>query len=534
MELLLLVGAMVLFLCVFGSKISGRFGVPVLLCFLLLGMLFGSDGLLKISFDNYALAKDICGIALVFIMFSGGFGTNWRSARPVAAQAIALSSLGVLLTAGVTALFCHFVLRMTVLESFLTGSVIASTDAASVFAILRAKKLNLKEHTASLLEVESGSNDPMSYMLTMIALSLMSGETNGWSFVRMIGVQLFLGALIGVVVALGAVWVMRRLDLTHNGMNAVFVVAVALLAFALPASVGGNGYLSVYIAGIFLGNRRIPQKVELVRFFDAITALAQIVLFFLLGLLAFPSQIPAILPIAVAIVLFVTFVARPVAVWAVLGPMKSSVRQIMLVSFAGLRGAASIVFAIMATVHEAYVKNDLFHIVFCIALFSVAVQGTLLPFVARKLKMVDDSVDVMKTFNDYREESDVQLLQSVVTSTHPWNNRAIGTLDLPSDTLIVMIKRGTEALVPSGDTVLQDGDAVILSGAAYQDDAAIRLREVRIEEENDWTGKPLREVASDRHILVILVKKPDGTQVIPNGETCICVGDTVIFNAEKC
>ena len=284
----LLLCAVVLIACILAGRLSQKAGVPALLLFMALGMLFGSDGLLRIPFDDFTVAEQTCSVALIFIMFYGGFGTRWEAARPAAVRAVALSTLGVAATALLTGLFCHFVLGFQPLVSFLIGAVISSTDAASVFSILRSKKLSLRYHTASLLELESGSNDPVSYMLTMIALSLMGVGENG-NLAGMIFAQVAFGIVLGVAVAGLAILVLRWLPLA-DGLDSIFVLAAALLSYALPAAVGGNGYLGAYLAGILLGNAKIPHKVSLVHFFDGLTGLAQIMIFFLLGLLSYPTS----------------------------------------------------------------------------------------------------------------------------------------------------------------------------------------------------------------------------------------------------
>ena len=370
--------SLIAIVCLCSSSLFSRWGVPSLLVFIVLGMLFGSDGLFKIPLDDYHLVEQICSIALAFIMFYGGFGTNWKQARPVAAKAITLSTLGVVMTALITALFCRLVLRIGMLESFLIGAAISSTDAASVFSILRAKKLNLKYNTASLLEMESGSNDPASYMLTLTALSLLKGDAGGQLAVIML-LQIGVGIAVGIVAAMASSWVLRKQRLRIDGYDTLFVLALVVGAYALATHFGGNGYLAVYLFGIILGNSRIMDKVALVHFFDGITGQAQIIIFFLLGLLSFPSTLPGTLGISIAIAMFLTFVARPAAVFAILAPMKCNPKQILLVSFAGLRGAASIVFAIIAVVSGVKLEYDLFHIVFGVCLISVAMQVDSLP-----------------------------------------------------------------------------------------------------------------------------------------------------------
>ena len=305
---ILLVAAVIL-LCLSLNKMSNKLGIPMLLAYILLGMMFGTDGILKIPFDNFTIAEQICTVSLIFIMFYGGFGTNWKQAKPVAGKAVLLSTVGVILTAVTTGAFCHFILKMDFWESMLIGSVISSTDAASVFSILRSRRLNLKNNTASMLEVESGSNDPCSYMLTVIILTIMSGELSGFSLVVMIFSQITFGVLVGVVVALAAAFILKKVNFATDGFDTIFVFSMALVSYAGASMINGNGYLAAYIAGIILGNTPLHHKKSLVHFFDGITGLMQMLIFFLLGLLAYPSQLPKILPIALAIAVFLTFVA---------------------------------------------------------------------------------------------------------------------------------------------------------------------------------------------------------------------------------
>ena len=276
-----------------------------------------------------------------------------------------------------------------------------------------------------MLEVESGSNDPCSYMLTVIILTIMSGELSGSSLVVMIFSQIIFGILVGVVVALAAAFILKKVNFATDGFDTIFVFSMALVSYAGASMINGNGYLAAYIAGIILGNTPLHHKKSLVHFFDGITGLMQMLIFFLLGLLAYPSQLPKILPIALAIAVFLTFVARPVSVFAILMPFRCPVKQQLLVSWAGLRGAASIVFAIMATVSPAYTKNDLFHIVIFIVLFSISIQGTLLGLVAKKLDMIDENGNVMKTFSDYSDEMPVEFVKISIKAGHPWENRKI-------------------------------------------------------------------------------------------------------------
>lgn len=530
MTVYLLIAAVVIMICVALNKISNKIGIPVLLTFIILGMIFGSDGIFKIEFDNFDFAEQICSIALIFIMFYGGFGTKWSEAKPVAFPAILLSTLGVVLTAGLTGIFCYLVLKMPLLESFLIGSVISSTDAASVFSILRSKRLNLKYKTASLLEVESGSNDPCSYMLTAIMISIMAGEADTGKITLMIFEQFAGALLVGGIIAAGSLWILKRFQFAAAGFDAIFVMAVAILSYALPAYLGGNGYLGTYVVGIVLGNNKIKNKQSLVHFFDGITGLMQMLIFFLLGLLTFPSRLPKAFFPAMAIALFLTFVARPAAVFAILSPMRCKLNQKLLVSWAGLRGAASIVFVIMAVISPNRVGSDIFHLVFCIVLFSILLQGSLIPYAARKLDMIDENDDVFKTFNDYSDEVPIQFIKVPMTAGHPWEGKELQEILLPPGTLIVLIQRGEEQVVPNGGTRLIEGDRLILSAEVLEQKIeGISLTEITIPKGHEWIGECVSKVAVDPDKLIIMIQRA-GQIVIPNGNTVLKENDKLVVN----
>lgn len=455
----LLIVAIVILACVFLDKVSERFGVPMLLAFILLGMFFGSDGVVKIAFDNYQTAEELCSIALIFIMFYGGFGTNWREARPVAAKAVLLSTVGVVMTAGLTGWLCHTILHFDWLESLLLGALLSSTDAASVFSVLRSRKLNLKYRTASLLEVESGSNDPCAYMLTVIFLTMEKGSMDGITMLGMIAAQVLLGVVCGAFCAWIAVKMLQRDEFPTDGFDVIFTVGMAVLAYALSVKFGGNGYLSVYILGIILGNSEFSNKPGLVHFFDGLTGLMQILIFFLLGLLAFPSRLPAVFFPALVIALLLTFIVRPLVVSVILIPFGSSFSQIALVSWSGLRGAASIVFAIMAE-RSLTTTIDIYHIVFLIVIFSILMQGSMIPFMAKLTGMIDEKENVMKTFNDYTK---LHLIEKTLDASHPYAGLSLAELPRRKNELIIMIERNGEIIIPNGDVVLQPDDMLVIN-----------------------------------------------------------------------
>ncbi len=527
-EFLLLASAIII-ACVVSNRLTHKLGLPTLLAFILLGMFLGSDGVAKIHFDNYHLTQEICTIALIFIMFYGGFGTNWGEAKPIAVKAVLLSSLGTIATAGLVGLFAWGVLKLPLLESFLLGSVISSTDAASVFSILRSRRLSLKDGTASLLEVESGSNDPFSYMLTIIVLSLMSGEAqSGGAFAWQVIAQLAFGLAFGFGIAMASLIFLRRFRFTTAGFDSIFMTAVALLSYAAPTILGGNGYLSVYITGIVLGNYPIGNKRALVDFFDGATSLMQMVLFFLLGLLAFPSQLPAVAMTGLAVALFLTFVARPLAVTLLLKPFGSSWPQIALVSWSGMRGAASIVFSILAVTSPAVIHMDIYHMVFFIVLFSILIQGTLIPFMAQVLGMIDLEGDVMKTFTDYTDEIPIDFLQCTLSPGHPWVGRQVQDLAFPPECLIVLLTRGQEKLVPNGSTVFQEGDTIILGGRAGGESEGVHLYERTIGMRDPWRNRMISTLDT-RGNLIIMVRR-HGQVIIPKGDTLLQAGDILLIN----
>lgn len=529
MSAVILFCGIVIFACIITNKFSNKLGMPTLLFFMFLGVLFGSDGLFKISFEDYNLTSNLCSIGLLFIIFYGGFCTKKLDDKKVTLQAILLSSLGTVLTALLVALFCYYGLKVSIAESFLIGAIISSTDAASVFSILRSKRLNLKYHSAPLLEMESGSNDPFAYMLTILGLVLLKGG-NTLDLLPMVFAQIGYGIFFGIAIALAAIMIFKRTRLLTEGTDTLFVTAVALLSFAIPDLLGGNGYLSVYVTGIILGNSDIKNKINLIYFFDGVTALCQVIIFFLIGLLSFPHKIPEIILPAILITLFLTFLARPIAVSAILLPFKAKLNQIVFVSSAGLRGAASIVFAILVVAESSLLKYDLFHIVFVVSLLSVAFQGTLLPFIARKTNMIDRFADVRKTFNDYQQEAAINLNTVKITNGHPWKGAQLKDLEFNQNALVLSITRNDEKIHPKGDTELLEGDSVLIGTTVVQSQSDIRLCETSIDEGHEWLNLKIKQLNCPNDFLIALIKRGNNS-FVPNGETKIELNDTIVFYA---
>lgn len=526
---LIFIGIIVL-VSVFLSEVSDKFGIPMLLFFIVFGIAVGSSGLLE-SFDNFELANEVCSIALIFIMFYGGFGTRWSAAKPVAGRAITLASLGVFTTAAITGIFVHFVLGFPLLEAMLLGSVIGSTDAASVFSILRRRKLSLRDNTDSLLELESGSNDPFSYILTVVCLSLMlEGIKAGQAFL-MLFLQVAVGVAVGGATAVLFVFLLRKNIAFKGGGNEVFTTAIALLGYAVAEILGGNGYLSVYVIGIVLGNQEFPSKRALVAYFDGINMLAQILIFFILGLLSNVQGIVKAFPYALAIMLFMTFVSRPVSVFGLMSLSKRSyLQQKLVVSWAGIRGAASIVFAIVAVSSGVALENDLFHIIFTIVLLSLAFQGGLMPLVAVKTKMYDPEGDVMKTFTDYEEERKLHFVMSEIYEDHPWIGSKLQDVFLPKDIRVVLVERDSKQFMPNGQTLFELGDRLTLSALHY-DPALnqIELNERTVKEGDRFAGRYIRDLKLHANERIILLER-NGEVIIPTGDTQVLVDDLIVIN----
>lgn len=531
MALLISFIAIIIIICILLNTASNKIGMPVLLAFILLGIVFGNNGLIPIKFEDYSFAEEMSTVALIFIMFYGGFGTRWQTARSAALPAGLLASLGVVMTAALTGVFCHFVLGWGWIESFLMGSVISSTDAASVFSILRSRKLGLKNNTAPLLEIESGSNDPFSYMLTCVMLGLLNGNSEPGQIAWMIFAQLAFGAGAGLIIAKLSIFAHRKINFSTSGFDSLFIFAIALISYGLPSLIGGNGYLSAYIVGIALGNAEIQGKKGLVNFFDGVTGLMQVVIFFMLGLLARPTMMHQVVLPALGIFAFLLLVARPLSVISILTPFrKYPFKQQLCISFGGLRGASSIVFAILATLQGSpFLGHDILNVVFCIVLLSIALQGFSLPYVSKKLDMIDEDADVMRTFNDFSEENDLHFSQILINDGNPWLDCMIMDIVLPKNILFCMVIHpdGT-SLVPNGRTILRKGDTVIMCTQAFRSEQAIKLIEREIIKDGPWDGKPLRECSSGRE-QIVMIRRGD-KNIIPNGNTIVKASDILFIN----
>lgn len=385
-ENILLIGSLLLFISLLAGRTSYKYGVPTLLLFLGVGMLAGSDGIGGIRFDNPAIAQFIGVVALNFILFSGGFSTNLRVIKPIVRQGIVLSTLGVFITALTLGLFVWWLTDWTIYESLLLGSIVSSTDAAAVFSILRAKNMRLRDNLRPTLELESGSNDPMAYVLTIACLSLVVNQDAGLlSIIPMFLLQMVIGGVAGVLFGYISKVLMQRMILGFEGLYPVLVITLMFITFSVTEFVEGNGFLAIYICAIYLGNQPFAHKKDVLKMFDGLAWLMQIVLFLTLGLLVFPSQVIPVAGIGLLISLFLILIARPVSVFVALMPFKMELRRRVYISWVGLRGAVPIVFATYPLIAGIEKAGMIFNVVFFISVTSVLIQGTTLGIVAKWL-----------------------------------------------------------------------------------------------------------------------------------------------------
>ncbi len=468
---ILLIGSILLFVSIAVSKTSARFGVPTLLLFLLVGMLFGSDGL-GIQFNDMKDAQFVGMIALCIILFSGGMDTKFHEIKPILAPGLVLSTVGVLLTAVFTGIFIWWLSGMqwsniyfAFLPSLLLASTMSSTDSASVFAILRSQKMNLKHNLRPMLELESGSNDPMAYMLTIVLIQLITAESNGAGAIVISFLQQFIfGGLIGYGTGKLAVYIINKLNLDNKSLYPIFMLAVVFFTFSVCDLFKGNGYLAVYISGMMIGNSKIANRKEISTFFDGLTWLFQIIMFILLGLLVNPREMLDVACVAMLIAGFMILIGRPLSVALCLLPFrKITARSKLYISWVGLRGAVPIIFATYPVVANVEGADQIFNIVFFITLLSLILQGTTLPFFARKLGL---SAPMERTGNDFGvelpDEIDTDLTDITVTPAMIANGDTLKDMSLPQGTLVMIVKRGTEFLVPNGSLHLQVGDKLLL------------------------------------------------------------------------
>ncbi len=400
-NILILVGGSLLLISTLSSKLSDKAGVPVLLLFLSIGMLAGSEGIGGLAFDSPEQAQSIGTVALLIILFSGGLDTRWTSVKPVLLPGLVLSTVGVILTMIILGVFAKFVLGsftsfylgtdgLSWTEAFLIAAIVSSTDAAAVFSVYRTSPVQPKKKLRSLLEFESGSNDPMAVLLTVTLLGVIAnGEVVSIELVVTLVVQLLVGGLAGGLIGWAGVTVLNRLQLSTAGLYPMVVLGLGLVVFGTAEWFDGNGFLAVYLAGVVIGNRIDKGRAEIMNFHEGLSWLMQIAIFVMLGLLVFPSQLLEVAGVSIVLALFLMLVGRPLAVAICYLPFRPKKQELLYVSWVGMRGSVPIVLATFPATYGLYGASQIFHLIFFFVLVSVLVQGLTLVPAARYFKVTE-------------------------------------------------------------------------------------------------------------------------------------------------
>lgn len=468
-DTLILVTGLLLLLGIASSKVSSRLGMPVLVLFLLVGMVAGSEGIGGLDFEDYKLAHAIGTIALAIILFDGGLGTSLAAIRISWKPAILLATVGVAVTAGVTGIVASWILNISLLEGMLLGSIVGSTDAAAVFSILRSGGVGLPKKIAAVLEVESASNDPMAIFLTVGCIELLLGNvTFGPKLLSLFASQMFLGTAVGLAGGYAAIWVVNRIELGAAGMYPVLVSSFCLLTYGTAVWLGGSGFLAVYLAGVVIGNKQLMFQQSIRRFHDAIAWLAQIIMFVTLGLLCFPSRLLEVSGKALLICMVLMLVARPLAVLMSALPFRFNFKELTFISWVGLKGAVPITLAtfplMFSTPEKSLQANLLFDVVFFIVVVSAIIQGASLAPAARFLGLErprEPEPPVTLEITSLRN-IDGKVVDFTVTKESKAADRLVKELALPSGVVLAMIARDEKVIPPQGNTQIKAGDHVIV------------------------------------------------------------------------
>ncbi|MCU7493689.1 MAG: potassium/proton antiporter [Ignavibacteria bacterium] len=464
-EYYILISSILILISIGIARFSHNLGIPTLLLFIGIGMLAGSEGIGGIEFDNAYIAQTVGIIALIFILFSGGLGTDWTEVRPVLRDSLSLATLGVFLTAIITGLLAYMVLDLSLLACILIGSIVSSTDAAAVFAVLRSKNVSLKNRLKPLLELESGSNDPMAVFLTLGLIQLnLKPDTSLWNLLGLFLMQMGLGSVIGLASGRGIAFLINYLKVPYQGVYPVLLLASACFVYSATALLNGSGFLAVYIAGIVIGNQEIVHKKVLNRFFDSMAWLSQICVFLILGLLVFPSRLIKVTESGLLLSFFLIFIARPLSVFISMIFSKFSFREKLFISWVGLRGAVPIVLATFPLMYGVQGAGFFFSLVFFIVLTSALLQGWTINPMARLLKVDTPEVKVPQSPIEFSqvEGMDADLVDFYVFEGSKNVGKSLVELRLPHDSLVVLINRNENYIVPSGGTTIENGDILLI------------------------------------------------------------------------
>jgi potassium/hydrogen antiporter len=464
-ESVALVLSILVVISIFLSKYSFKFGIPSLLFFLGMGMLAGTDGIGKIYFDDHLISKTIGMVALIYILFSGGLDTNLSEIKPVLIDGLILSNFSSIITGALLGVFVHFYLDFNYYEAFLLGAIVCSTDAASVFGILRTSGIGLKGKLKPLLEFESGSNDTAAVILTTGILGLIS--TPSMSISSLIGdifLQVIIGALSGYGFGRLLHLIINKINLDQEGLYTVFTIVFIYLVYAVTNKIHGNGFLAVYICGIIFGNSHFIHKRTIIMFADGVAWLMQILMFLTLGLLVYPTKLLPIVFPGIIVALFLIFIARPLSIFICLPTFKYNFKEKLFISWVGLRGAAPIILATIPYAYDLEKSDYIFNIVFFIVLISLLLQGSTIKIIANFLKLSISQKKMSLYPFEYqnRADSKTRLVEVIIPYVSHVAGKSVVDLKIPEDVLITLICRGDEYLIPNGKIILQGGDVLLV------------------------------------------------------------------------
>lgn len=487
-ENILLFAAILTFVSILISKAGFRFGIPALLLFLVAGMLFGSDGL-GMQFDNVHLTQFIGNTALCVILFTGGLETKYKDISPVLKPGLVLSTLGVILTTAFTGLFIYFISSQTpiafylpLVTCFLLAATMSSTDSASVFNLLRGKGINLKNNLKPMLELESGSNDPMAYVLTIVLIQVASdlsitgfATVSVWQMIlnvlKILMMQFGIGIALGIGLGYLTVWFINRINLNNTPLYAIMLLSIVFFAYAITNILHGNGFLAVYLSGIIIGNNKIINRRQISAFLDGLTWMMQIGMFLTLGLLVNPHELLDVAPMALLIGLFMMLIGRPLSVLLCMLPFrKINFKSKLFVSWVGLRGAVPIIFATYPVIAGIEGSGQIFNIVFFITLLSLVIQGSTIGSAASKLHLNEPVTEETDMFGIEVPEETGNLAEITLTEESLLHGDTLKDLQLPEGMLVMMIKRGTKFIVPNGRVKLHAGDRLLIISEHLNDE----------------------------------------------------------------
>lgn len=513
-EPILLILSLLFFVSIFADKAGSRLGVPALLIFLAVGMLFGEDGPIGIRFDNAGLANAVGSVALCIILFEGALGTDFSNIRPVLKEGITLATVGVILTCAICGITLYYLFQwlapsvsLTLPLALLVAATMSSTDAGSVFSILRGRNINLKNNLGPLLELESGSNDPIAYILVIILIRINTGDLQvvnpefgvapfliGITIVVLI--QISLGLLVGYVFGKSIVWIMKHVNFTNSAFYPILTLAVCIFIYSLTSQIGGNAYLAVYVGGLVIGNSKFTKKRLTINFFNGISWLSQLIVFLMLGLLVSPHALPPVILPAILISLVMICIARPLSMHLSLLPFRwLHATDKMFVSWVGLKGAVPIILAIMCMDKDVPQAGMMFNIIFVCVIISLVLQGSTLAHLADKLSL---SIQTEKPSEPTHFDIDLPEEIRSLTSEHIVTEEEVGLNGMhlfeykrPANSLIVMVRRGDDFFVPFGHSIIEDGDILLLVTDEQHASVSTYTKEVNRLASNEWEAQIL-------------------------------------------